>query len=77
MSTYYILTILQQRLSNLFEDDATYEAICGLEQMEECLFNDDKRPYELLETLRLSSGEKVNDFLSSTGSKFFLLNYCL
>lgn len=62
-------------IKQLFEDDATYEAICGLEQMEECLFNDDKRPYELLETLRLSSGEKVNDFLSSTGSKFFLLNY--
>lgn len=27
-------------IKQLFEDDATYEAICGLEQMEECLFND-------------------------------------
>ena len=67
----YIVTEIKQ----LRDDAVKYEAICGLEQMEFCLFNNDKRPYELLESLLLSSGEKVTDFLSSTGAKFFLLDY--
>ena len=62
-------------IRKLFEDDMTHMSICGIEQMEVCLFNDDKRPYELLETLLLYSDDKVKDFLSNVGSKFFLLDY--
>lgn len=62
-------------IRKLFEDDVTHMSICGIEQMEVCLLNDDKRPYELLETLLLYSDDKVKDFLSNVGSKFFLLDY--
>lgn len=62
-------------IRRLFENDSIYESICGMEQMELCMSNDDKRPYILLEMLLPSSDNKVKDFLSKIGIRTFFLDF--
>lgn len=62
-------------IKSLYEDEMIYNALCGIEQMENCLFNDDNRPYILLESILSSAEIRVKEFISRLGSKCFLLDY--
>lgn len=46
---YYSYDIISE-IKGLYEDEMIYNALCGIEQMENCLFNNDNRPYILLES---------------------------
>lgn len=62
-------------IKGLYEDEMIYNALCGIEQMENCLFNNDNRPYILQESTLSSAEIKVKEFISRVGSKYFLLDY--
>lgn len=71
---YYSYDIISE-IKGLYEDEMIYNALCGIEQMENCLFNNDNRPYILLESTLSSAEIKVKEFISRVGSKYFLLDY--
>lgn len=62
-------------IKSLYEDVMIYNALCGIEQMEDCLFNDDNRPYILLESILSFAEIRVKEFISRLGAKCFLLDY--
>ena len=72
--SYYSCDIISE-IKSLYEDEMIYNALCGIEQMENCLFNDDNRPYILLESTLSSAEIKVKEFITRVGSKCFLLDY--
>ncbi len=66
---------IAMEIKRLCEDKVIKKSILELAQMEEWISNDDKRLYELLDLLLSSSTDKIKQFLSSTESRYFLLNY--
>ena len=66
---------IAMEIKRLCEDKVIKKSILELAQMEEWISNDDKRLYELLDLLLSSPTDKIKQFLSSTGSRYFLLNY--
>lgn len=62
-------------IKRLSEDEEIKKSIFGLEQMEEWILNGDQSSFKLLDLLSSSSSETIKQFLSKTGSRYFLLNY--
>ncbi|MCD8288451.1 MAG: hypothetical protein LUC26_00840 [Prevotella sp.] len=66
---------IAKEIKQLFENEKIFKALCGLEQMEECLFYNDMQPYKLLKTLLASSDKAVLELLSLIGYRSFLHDY--
>ena len=74
--SYYSYDIISE-IKGLYEDEMIYNALCGIEQMENCLFNNDNRPYILLESTLSSAEIKSERVYLQSRVKVFLVRLCV